>query len=343
MRTVLVAGGAGYIGSVLCEMLLDEGWKVVCLDRLFFGGEKLSHLRTRPEFSLIRDDIRYVGVDAFSGVDVAIDLAGISNDPACELDPHISEDINYKGALRFARMAKEAGVTRYVYSSSCSVYGDSGNGEQVNENSLPSPISLYAKLKLRVEDGVRELMSDEFCVTCLRNATVYGVSPRMRFDLIVNIMTAHAVTKRKIFVLGGGRQWRPIVHIKDVARAFVLTVNAPVETVNGETINVGANEQDFQVIQVANMIRDVVPYTTVDVVPDDADKRNYSVRFDKIGNVLCFRVNHSAIEGAVEVKQAIEKGTIDIDDVRTSTVRFYKYLIEADRILSEVKINGKLF
>lgn len=342
MKTILVAGGAGYIGSVLCEMLLDEGYKVVCLDRLFFGADIVSHLRKNSNFSLIRDDIRHLKADTFKGVEVVIDLAGISNDPACDLNPSITEDINVRGALSFASVGKEAGVKRYIYSSSCSVYGG-GNQRQFTEESTPNPISLYAKSKLRVEEEIRKLMSDDFCVTFLRNATVYGVSPRMRFDLIVNIMTAHAVVKRKIFVLGGGKQWRPNVHIKDASRAFLMVMNAPVDKINGEVFNVGSNEQNFQVIQVANMIRDVVPYTEVEIVPDDADKRNYNVNFDKISSVLGFRVNHSSIEGSVEVKQAIEKGVIDIDDIRTSTLRYYRYLIEADKVLSEVKIDGRLF
>lgn len=342
MKTVLVTGGAGYIGCVLCELLLDEGHKVICLDRFFFGTEKISHLCKRPTLSMTRGDIRRVEVDTFSGVDVVIDLAGISNDPACDLNPTITEEINVRGAISFASRAKEAGVKRYIYSSSCSVYGG-GNQRKFTEESTPNPISLYAKSKLRVEEEIRKLMSDDFCVTFLRNATVYGVSPRMRFDLLINIMTAHAIIKRRIFVLGGGKQWRPNVHIKDVSRAFLMVMNAPIEKINGEVFNVGSNEQNFQVIQVANMIRDVVPYTEVEIVPDDADKRNYNVNFDKIINVLDFRVNHSSIEGSVEVKQAIEKGGIDIDDIRTSTLKYYQYLIKADKILNEVKIDGKLF
>ncbi len=342
MKTVLVTGGAGYIGCVLCELLLNEGYQVICLDRFFFGSEKVSHLSKNPKFSLIRGDIQNLKLDTFSSADIAIDLAGISNDPACDLNPSITENINFKGAVLFASLAKEAGVKRYIYSSSCSVYG-SGNQGQFTEESNPKPVSLYAKSKLRVEKEIRKLISDDFCVTFLRNATVYGVSPRMRFDLLVNIMTAHAVVNRRIFVLGGGKQWRPNVHIKDVSKAFLLVMNAPVEKVNGEVFNVGSNEQNYQVIQVASMIRDVVPYTEVEIVPDDVDKRNYNVNFDKITNSLDFRVNYSSIEGSVEVKQAIEKGIVDIDDITTSTVKYYQYLIEADKILSEVKIDGRLF
>jgi len=341
MKTVLVAGGAGYIGSILCEVLLSEGHKVICLDRLFFGKEKVSHLQKNPNFSVIRNDIRYIKADIFNGVDVVMDLSGISNDPACDLDPRITEDINLKGAVSLAKLAKQAGVARYIFSSSCSIYG--GAVGQCNEESDLNPVSLYAKLKMKAEEEIKQLASESFCVTLLRNATVYGVSPRMRFDLIINIMTAHAVVKRKIFVLGGGKQWRPNVHIRDVSNAFIMIMEAPVEKVNGEVFNVGSNEQNFQVIQVANMIRDVVPYTEVEIVPDDVDKRNYNVNFDKIHNVLGFKVKHSSPEGAVEVKQAIEKGIIDVDDIRTSTLKYYQYLIEADRIVSEVKMDGKLF
>lgn len=342
MKTILVAGGAGYIGSILCEILLKARNKVICLDRFFFGKDKVAHLQKDPNFSIVRNDIRCVKQDIFTGVDVVIDLSGISNDPACDLDPDITKDVNLKGAISLPNLAKNAGVKRYIFSSSCSVYGG-GSQKQFAEDSHPNPISLYAKLKIKAEEEIKKLASDDFCVTFLRNATVYGVSPRMRFDLLINIMTAHAVTKRKIFVLGGGKQWRPNVHIRDVAEAFVIVIDAPVEKINGEIFNVGSNEQNYQVLQVANMIRDVVPYTEVEIVPDDADKRNYNVNFDKIHNVLGFRVKHSSAEGAVEVKQAIEKGNIDTDDIRTSTLKYYQYLIEADRILSEVKMDGKLF
>jgi len=342
MKTILITGGAGYIGCVLCEALLQKEHKVICLDRFYFGQDKVAHLQKYPNFSTIKDDIRLIKKDALKGVNVVMDLSGLSNDPACDLDPTLSEDINVKGAIHSAECAKKAGVERYIISSSCSIYG-AGHQQHLSEESPKNPVSLYARSKIESEKAIKPLASDDFCVTFLRNATTYGVSPRMRFDLIVNLMTMYAYTKHKIFVLGGGRQWRPNVHVRDVARAFILTMEAPKDKINGEAFNVGSNEQNYQVLQVANMIREVVPYTEIEIVPDDIDKRSYNVSFDKIHDVLGFRVEHSLHEGAVEVKQALQNGTIDPSDVRTSTINFYKYLIEADRILNEVRLDGRLF
>jgi len=339
---VLVTGGAGYIGSMLCEELLKVDHHVICLDRVFFGLNLIKDLLMHPNFTLVRDDIRTVDKSVFESVDVVMDLAGISNDPACDLDPGITEDINHQGIIRVAHLAKEMGVQRYIFSSSCSVYG-TGVEAQLIENSITRPVSLYAKLKVGSESGITDLADDHFCVTILRNATVYGLSRRMRFDLIVNIMTLHAYTKRKIYVLGGGQQWRPNVHIKDVCKAFIMIMQAPQEKINREIFNVGSNEQNFQVIQVANMIRDVVPYTEVEIVSDDPDRRNYNVSFDKISRVLDYQVERSVIEGAVEVKQGLERGQISGDDIRTSTLKYYKYLLDAERILEDVSLKGRVF
>jgi len=352
MKTILVAGGAGYIGSIVTEMLLDAGHRVRVLDRLFFGRELLAALEKREGLTILRDDIRYAPAEAFDGVDVVMDLAGISNDPAADLAPTITEDINFCGAMHIARLAKQAGVPRYIYSSSCSVYGHNGsshngnghngNGHRLTEDSPKAPVSLYAKTKIAAEDELLKMHDDRFTVVLLRNATVYGLSHRMRFDLVINIMTLFAYKNRKLFVTGGGSQWRPLVHVRDVARAFLHVMDAPASLVGGQAFNVGSNEQNFQVYQIAQMIRDVVPHTDLEVVPDDADKRSYNVSFDRIEQTLGFRVEKSPYEGIVEVKQALERGRVD-DSIRTKTVNYYKYLLDAERVLREVSFNGKVF
>ena len=342
MKKILVTGGGGYIGSVLCEVFLNKGYAVVCLDRFFFGKNTVEPLKRFPNFHVVQDDIRFIDKRIFKDIHAVIDLAGISNDPACELDPVLTEEVNHKGCVRLAEMAKEAGVERYIFSSSCSIYG-TGQHMALTEESPLNPVSLYAKTKIASEKEIKNLHDKKFCVTCLRNATVYGYSRRMRFDLLVNLMTAHAVTKGKIFVLGGGKQWRPNIHVKDLCKAFILILESSPGKVGGEIFNVGVNEQNYQVIQVANMIREVVPYVELEIVPDDVEKRNYNVNFDKIKNVLGFKVERTVLEGAVEVKQAIERAEVDFDDIRTITLKYYKYLIDADRILNEVKIGGRLF
>ena len=341
MKTVLIAGGAGYIGSVMVGELLKVGYKVKVLDRMFFGSHTLEAYKNHPNFELIRDDIRYFDGKSLGDVDTVIDLAGISNDPSCDIDPQVTTSINHLGCVRVAKLAKEAGVKRYILSSSCSVYGHA-QSDKLTENAPKHPVSLYAKTKLQAEEDILRLANDDFWVTVLRNATVYGLSFRMRFDLVVNVMTMHAWKSRKVHVLGG-RQWRPVVHIKDVAKAFMSVMEAEKAKVNGEIFNVGSNEQNYRVFQIANMVRDVIPYVEVEVIPEDIDKRNYSVCFDKIGDVLGYRVDRTVHEGIVEIKQGLDNGIVDPEDVRTVTLRYYEYLLEAERILKEVTYKGKIF
>ena len=341
MKTIVVTGGGGYIGSVLTETLLREGHRVRVLDRLFFGRSILAKLEHLPGLEVVKEDVRFATRETFEGADAVMDLAGISNDPACDLDPKVTEEVNLGGPRRVAQLAKEAGVPRYVYSSSCSIYGH-GQSDRLDEGSQKAPVSLYAKTKIEAEQHLNGLADDNFCVTILRNATAYGLSHRMRFDLIINIMTLYAHRDRRIFVLGGGKQWRPLVHVRDIAKAFLAVLDAPREKVAGEAFNVGSNEQNYQVCQIAQMVRDVVPNTNLEIVPDDPDKRTYNVSFDKIGRVLDFRVDKTPYEGIVEIRQALERGEVE-DSIRTRTVNYYRYLLDAEALLREVSYNGRVF
>lgn len=342
MKTILVTGGAGYIGSVLCGELLNTGYKVVCLDRFFFGKDSIKHYLNDANFSIIQKDIRDIDTKDFNNIEIVIDLAGISNDPACDLDSNLTIDINLNGVLNIVKKAKEAGISRYIFSSSCSIYG-AGLKEQLDEESELNPISLYAKLKIDAEKEIKALTDKNFCVTFLRNATIYGVSRRMRFDLILNIMTMHAIKNKRIIVLGGGKQWRPLVHVRDVAKAYIVVLESDKKIINGEVFNVGATHQNFQVEQIAQMIQQEIPMTEIIIAPDDADKRDYNINFNKIKKVLNFDAKYDLIYGIREVKNAILNGEIDPNDLRTSTVKYYKYLIEANKILNNIKINGVLF
>jgi len=343
MKNILVTGGAGYIGSIISELLLADGYNVTCIDRFYFGYDSIQSFSSNDKYNYIQKDIRTLDEDDFKNINIVIDLAGISNDPACDLDENLTEEINHKGTLNVATKAKSAGVNKYIMASSCSIYGAS-DGKPLNEKSGKRPVSLYAKSKIDSEKDIIELASKDYSVTFLRLSTVFGLSYRMRFDLIINIMTMYAYTKNKILVLGGGKQWRPLVHVKDVARAFQLVVQSKNELINGEAFNVGSNDQNFQVWQVANIIKNTLPREIeIDLVPDDPDKRNYNVSFDKINKQLGYKTKYSIEYGINEVYDALLKGKIRSDDIKTITVKYYKYLIDADDKLQKLKINGKLF
>jgi nucleoside-diphosphate-sugar epimerase len=341
MSTIFVAGAGGYIGSVLIEALLDAGHRVRAFDRFFFRTALLADLERRPGLEIVRGDTRSIQPSMLEGVDVVMDLAGISNDPSCDLNESITTDVNINGAQHLAAAAKHAGVPRYIYSSSCSVYGQ-GGADVVSEESATNPVSLYAKSKVAAEQVLLSLAAQAFAPTILRNATIYGLSRRMRFDLVINLMTLYAYKNRRIHVLGGGKQWRPLVHVSDAALAFITVMEAPLDRVAGQTFNVGSNEQNYQVYQIAQMVRDVVPHTELEVVPDDADRRSYRVEFSKIAAALDFKVRKTPYEGIVEIKQALERGKVE-DTIATRTVQYYRYLIEAEQLLQEVSFQGRIF
>jgi nucleoside-diphosphate-sugar epimerase len=341
MPRVVVTGAGGYIGIPLAQRLLSDGNAVVGLDRYFFGLDKLASIARHPQWTTVVDDIRTVKLELLENVDAVIDLAGLSNDATSEIDPKLTEDINLRGALRIAKAAKERGVRRYVYSSSASVYG-AGSHEGLNETSAVAPQTQYAKSKVAVERELLRLCDDKFTVVILRNATVYGIAPRMRFDLVVNVMTMRAWKERVIYIMGGGKQWRPLVHVKDVVQALMLALAAPHDGVNGEIFNVGSNEQNYTVEQLAKFVMDVVPNVTVHKIPDDPDRRSYHLAFDKIKSVLGFQHTVQVHEGIVEVKQALESGGVQPDDPTCFTLQWYKSIMEWERRIQELSIGGRV-
>jgi nucleoside-diphosphate-sugar epimerase len=334
---VLVTGGGGYIGSVLIEMLLERGYKVKCIDRFFFGIEALSHVAGDPNLEIIKDDIRWFDPSILRDVDVVIDLAALSNDPAGELDPSKTIEINYKGRVRVAMLAKKRGIERYILASSCSVYGF--QDEVVNENSPTNPLTTYAKANVLAEQETLQLVDNNFCVTALRQATVYGLSPRMRFDLAINGMVLGFYTHGKIPIMRDGTQWRPFVHIRDTSRAFIMVLEAEKELVKGEIFNVGSNEQNYQIKPLAKLIASAIGLPFNFEWYGSPDKRSYRVDFSKIKDILGFKPKYTPKEGAKEVYDALVKGKIK-DDIKTRTVEWYKFLLNAQKIVKEVELNG---
>ncbi|MEM3563685.1 MAG: SDR family oxidoreductase [Candidatus Jordarchaeaceae archaeon] len=334
---VLVTGGAGYIGSTLVQLLLDRGYEVTCLDRLFFGREGLKSVMNNPKFRVIREDIRWFNPKILEGVDVVVDLAALSNDPAGELDPQKTLEINYKGRVRVARLAKEKGVERYILASSCSVYGFQEG--LLNESSPTDPLTTYAKANLLAEREILPLADENFTPLALRQATVYGLSPRMRFDLAINGMTLGFFKKGKIPILRDGNQWRPFVHVRDTSKAFILAMEAPKEEVSGEVFNVGANEQNYQIFPLAKLVAESIGLPFEYEWYGSPDYRSYRVSFDKIKEVLKFKPELTPREGAREVYEALQEGTVT-DDLKTITVKWYKHLLEMQKFLKEVEIGG---
>ncbi len=339
MKKVLVTGAGGYIGAVLTHCLLSSGYAVIALDRFFFGQETLKQVSGHPMLTILKKDIRDVEPADFDGVYAVCDLAALSNDPSGDLDPELTLGVNHAGRVRVARAAKSAGVARYVLSSSCSVYGH-GEGDPLHEAAPKNPLTMYARANLRAEEEILPLADRAFCASAIRNATVFGLSPRMRFDLVVNLMTLHAVERGKVTILGGGRQWRPLVHVRDVARAFVMMIEAPPERVSGEVFNIG--KENAQVLSVAYIVRETLPFPLqIEVAPDDPDRRNYNVSFAKATQQLGFEAQHSIGDGVREIYDALKMGLVETGP-KTSTVKWYRNVLDAQKLIDSIALNGRL-
>jgi len=337
---VLVTGGAGYIGSVLNRMLLDRGYKVLCLDRLFFGKETVSDLMGNPDFELLKDDIRWFDPQILEGVDVVMDLASLSNDPSGELNPTKTIDINYLGRTRVARLSKRYGVERYILASTCSVYGFREN-TILDEASTTDPLTTYAKANLMAEEDILPLAGRDFTVTVMRQATVYGISPRMRFDLAINGMTLSLFKDKAIKVMRDGTQWRPFIHVKDTSKAFITVMEAPKDQVNSQTFNVGSNDQNYQILPLANAVCKAVGMDPKMQWYGSPDNRSYRVSFDKMRNNLNFNPDFTATDGVRETYEALNNGTLT-DSMKTRTVEWYKHLLDAHSIVKETALRDSI-
>lgn len=331
---VLVTGHNGYIGTVMVPMLIAAGHEVVGLDSNIFEG---SVFGTMPvQVPNINKDVRDVELADVVGFDAIIHLAGLSNDPLGNLDPDLTYAINHRASVRLAHLAKEAGVPRFLFSSSCSTYGAAGD-DMIDETAAFNPVTPYGHSKVMVEQDVAPLADANFSPTYLRNATAYGVSPLLRFDLVLNNLLAWALTTRRVFLKSDGTPWRPIVHIEDISRAFIAVLHAPRELVHNEAFNVGRNEENYRISEIAEMVRDTVPGSYVEYADDAGpDKRTYRVDCSKILRVLPeFKPQWDARKGAQELYNAYQQVGLSLDDFegpRYKRIDHLKYLLSADRL-----------
>jgi nucleoside-diphosphate-sugar epimerase len=282
---VLVTGHHGYIGSVVAPMLQEAGHDVTGLDTFFYEGCDL--LDDAFDFPTLRVDIRDVTTDMLEGCDGIVHLAALSNDPLGELDEDLTREINFRGTVELARKAKEAGVRRFVFASSCSMYGASGTDELMTEEAPLRPLSAYAESKVRAEEALSELADGDFAPTFMRNATAYGASPRVRLDVVLNNLSAWAFTTGKVMIMSDGTPWRPLVHVRDIAAAAAAALVAPIALVGNEAFNVGANDENYRVRDLAEIVRETFAGCEIEYADGAGpDPRSYRVDFRKLAETL---------------------------------------------------------
>lgn len=310
---VLVTGADGFIGSVLTPLLAERGFEVTGLDTGFYRAGLLYHDgRDRPP-TLTRD-IRHLAAADLEGFDAVVHLAELSNDPLCQHDPKKTYEINHLGSVALARAAREAGVARFVYASSCSIYGAAADGVR-SEDCEPNPQTAYADCKRLVERDVAALASDTFSPTFLRNATAFGASPRIRFDIVLNNLAGLAWTTGRITMTSDGMPWRPLVHVRDIGAAIAATLEAPRDAVAGQILNVGDNDNNYRIREIAEAIGEAFPNCRIEFGSNGGDNRSYRVCFDKIRQVLPgFRCAWTAAHGARQMRRLFEHIAMDERD-----------------------------
>lgn len=336
---ILVTGHRGYIGTVLVPMLQADGHEVTGLDsdlyeRCTFGGGM-------PNVRAMRKDIRDIDVADLEGFDAVMHLAALSNDPLGNLNPALTYDINYHASVKLAKLAKQVGVPRYIFSSSCSTYGAAADDRMLTEEAEFNPVTPYGESKVFVERDVAQLADDDFSPVFLRNATAYGVSPRLRFDIVLNNLVAWAYSTGKVFIKSDGTPWRPIIHIEDISRAFIAALNAPREVIHNQAFNVGRNDQNYRIRDLADIVKETVPGCEIEYAQDAGpDKRTYRVDFTKISEKLPeFQPQWDARKGAQELYEAYRQVDLKLDEFEGPK---YKRIDHIKQLLSSGSLDSTL-
>jgi nucleoside-diphosphate-sugar epimerase len=336
---VLITGTEGYIGSLLPPLVLERGHEVVGVDACFYAEAELYDARA-PSYELIKEDIRRLRPEHFEGVDAVVHMAELSNDPLGQLLPTITYDVNHKGSLHVANTAKAAGVERFVYTSSCSVYGVAED-DLVDEDSPVDPQTAYADCKRLVERDLSALADDSFSPTFLRNATAYGASPRMRFDIVLNNLAGLAWTTGVIAMESDGTPWRPLIHAEDICRAIIASLEAPRERVHNLVLNVGAPGANYQVRELAEVVADVFEGCELSIGDRGADNRSYRVAFERIQEVLPeFEPAWDVRKGAEELREVLERAGLTAEQFQS---RDYIRLLQIEHLLGSGRLDESLY
>lgn len=335
---VLVTGNNGYIGVILVPMLQKAGHEVVGLDTNYFvdclyDGEL-------PKVHTIKKDVRDAELSDLDGIEAVIHLAGLSNDPLGDYMPGLTEQINDVASVKLGALAKQAGAERFLFASSCSNYGASGDNFLTEEGQF-NPVTPYGVSKVKVEEGLAKLADENFCPTYLRASTAYGVSPLLRFDLVVNNLTAWAFTKGLVYLKSDGTPWRPIVHVEDICRAYIAALHAPKELVHNEGFNVGTTTENYQIRELAEMVEEIVPNSRIEYADDAGpDKRCYRVDCNKIATVLHeFKPQWTARRGVEELYETYQRVGLTLEDFEGER---YKRIAHIQKLVNSGKLDNTL-
>ncbi|MBN1252546.1 MAG: SDR family oxidoreductase [Bacteroidales bacterium] len=341
MKKIIVTGHSGFIGSILVPLLLEKGFEVVGIDTNYFGKD-CEFYPAKTGFTEIIKDTRNIDEKDLKGAYAICHLAALSNDPLGDLDEQLTFDINHLASIEIAKLAKKVGVEKYIYSSSCSLYGIADGDKALAEDADFNPVTAYAKSKVYSERDILPLATDDFSVTFMRNSTAYGISPKLRLDLVVNNLVGWAVTTGQIKIMSDGSPWRPLIHAEDIARAFIAVIAAPKESVNKKSFNVGQTQENFQVRDIANLVGEVVPNCKVVITGEHgSDSRSYRVNFDKIANELPnFEPKWTLKKGIEEIYEAYLK--YGMDDEKFNG-RYFTRLKQLQHHMKMNKLDNELF